>query len=353
MADGLCLVHVVGSMPLATVEDVMTTIAATLGPRVRRMTNGEIGRTRGWITGHHRIFARHPAFEEYVHEEKFDPRAPNIKRRRFRLKPGAPAPAADSFGTLGYAEDAADAFAVLSRMKREGAVAPETRLLVAIPAPYDILNFAIAKDNFAAVMPAYEEALVGEVGRIIRAIPPNELAIQWDAAHEFEYLATSSPMFNHMTRDDMVAMLVRLGNAVPPEVELGYHCCYGNFNLKHFVEPIDMGDMVDVANKFVSTLNRPVQFVHMPVPIDRTDDPYFAPLKNFHRAPGMEFYLGLAHDQDGVAGTLRRAAAARKVVADFGISTECGLGMRTPDNIRALLQIQADAAAEIDREARA
>jgi methionine synthase II (cobalamin-independent) len=353
MADGQCLVHVVGSMPLATVNEVMTATAATLGSRVRRMTNGEIGRTRGWITGHHRIFARHPAFEEYVHEETFDPRAPNIKRRRFRLKHSARSPSAESFGMLGYAEDAADTFAVLSRMKRDGAVASDTRLLVAIPSPYDILNFAVAKDNFAAVMPVYEEALVGEIGRIIRAIPRNELAIQWDAAHEFEYLATSSPMFNHMTRDDMVAMLVRLGNAVPPEVELGYHCCYGNFNLKHFVEPIDMGDMVDVANKVVSALDRRVQFVHMPVPIERTDDAYFAPLQNFMRGDGMEFYLGLAHDQDGVAGALKRAAVARKVIADFGISTECGLGMRTPDNIRALLRIQADAAAEIDRRAAA
>ena len=88
MSKQACLVHVVGSMPLGSVEEVMSTTAAILGPRVRRMTNGEVGRTQGWIVGHHRIFARHPAFEEYVHEEKFDPRAPNIKRRRFRLKEG-------------------------------------------------------------------------------------------------------------------------------------------------------------------------------------------------------------------------------------------------------------------------
>jgi methionine synthase II (cobalamin-independent) len=238
-------------------------------------------------------------------------------------------------------------------MKRDGVVASETKLLVAIPAPYDILNFAVAKDNFAAVVPAYEQALVAEVGRIISTLPRNELAIQWDAAHEFEYLATSSPMFNHMTRDEMVAMLVRLGNAVPAEVELGYHCCYGNFNLRHFVEPIDMGDMVDVANRVVSGLDRPLQFVHMPVPIERTDDAYFAPLRNLNLGPATEFYLGLAHDRDGVPGTMRRAAAAHKVIPNFGISTECGLGMRTPDNIRALLRIQADAAAEIDGRAAA
>src|SRR5262249_40942759 len=88
MSKHTCKVHVVGSMRLGSVEEVMSTTAAILGPRVHRMTNSEVGRTQGWITGHHRIFARHRAFEEYVREEKFDPRAPNIKRRRFRLKEG-------------------------------------------------------------------------------------------------------------------------------------------------------------------------------------------------------------------------------------------------------------------------
>jgi methionine synthase II (cobalamin-independent) len=349
VATNQCLVHVVGSMPLSTVEEVMTTTAAILGSRVRRLTNGEIGRTGGWIVGHFRIFARHASFEEYVHDEKFDPRAPNIKRRRFRLKPDASSPNAESFGNLGYAEDAAEAYAFLSQMKRDGTVDAVTRLLVAIPSPYDILNFAVSKDAFTAVMPAYEEALAAEVARIAAAVPCHELAIQWDAAHEFEYLATLSPMFHHMTRDEMIAMLVRLGNAVPADVELGYHCCYGNFNLKHFVEPIDMSDMVDVMNKVIAALHRSVQFMHMPVPIDRTDDGYFAPLKNLQHPANMEFYLGLAHDGDGVPGTLKRADAARKVVSDFGISTECGLGMRKPDNIRQLLNIQAEAAREIDR----
>jgi len=353
MSKDACLVHVVGSMPLGSVEEVMSTTAAILGPRVRRMTNGEVGRTQGWITGHHRIFARHPAFEEYVHEEKFDPRASNIKRRRFRLTKGHAAPTAESFGSLGYTEDARDAFSVLSAMKRAGKVAADTRLLVAIPAPYDILNFAVAKENFTAVMPAYERALIAEVERVAEVVPQESLAIQWDAAHEFEYLATSSPMFNHMSREEMVAMLVRLGNAVTPAIDLGYHCCYGNFNLKHFVEPIDMSDMVDVANKVTSAPKRPIQFVHMPVPIDRSDDAYFAPLKDLRRDTGTEFYLGLAHGSDGVAGALARVKVARKAVPDFGISTECGLGMREPDDIRKLLHIQADTAAEIDRATQA
>jgi hypothetical protein len=336
-------------MALTNVEDVLTSTASILGSRARRLSNGELRRTRGWITSHHRIFERHPSFEEFDYIETSDPRAPNLKRRRFRLRPGMQAPTPDSFGALGYAEDAAETYALLSQMKREGSVDASVRLLVALPAPYDILNFAVQKDDFRAVFPVYEQALIAEVGRIAAIVPAGELAIQWDAAHEFEYLATSSPMFNHMTREEMVAMLVRLGDAVPAGVELGYHCCYGNFNLKHFVEPTDMGDMVDVMNRVTAAIGRSIQFIHMPVPINRTDDAYFAPLRELKRDPRTEFYLGLAHDGDGVPGTVRRAEVAGKVISDFGISTECGLEMRTRENILQLLHIQADAAAQIDK----
>jgi methionine synthase II (cobalamin-independent) len=349
MTEAKCLIHLVGSVPLATFEDVLSTTASILGSRARRLSGGEIGRTAGWINSHYRIFERHPSFEEYVHVERFDPRTSEIKRRRFRLKSDAKVPSVESFGPLGYAQDAADIYSILSGMKRAGGVAPATRVLVSIPAPYDILNLTLSKDDFQTIRPIYESALIKEIERIIEAIPSDELAIQWDAAHEFEYLATSSPVFNHMSRQDVVAQLVRLGDGVPAKVELGYHCCYGNLNLRHFVEPIDMSDMVDVMNQVMTGLTRPVQFVHMPVPIDRTDDAYFTPLRDLRRSQGMELYLGLAHDRGGVAGTVNRAVVAKKVVANFGISTECGLGMRTPENVVQLLQIQAEAAAEIDR----
>ena len=35
---------------------------------------------------------------------------------------------------------------------------------------------------------------------------------------------------------------------MPGDIELMFHFCYGDSNHKHVIEPIDMGDMVDVAN---------------------------------------------------------------------------------------------------------
>ena len=35
------------------------------------------------------------------------------------------------------------------------------------------------------------------------------------------------------------ADFARFGVAVPPEVELGFHLCYGDLDAKHFVQPVD------------------------------------------------------------------------------------------------------------------
>ena len=102
--------------------------------------------------------------------------------------------------------------------------------------------------------------------------------------------------------------------------------------------------MVDFANQLTTQLKHPLKWVHMPVPRERDDDAYFAPLKGLKLDPATEFYLGLVHDTDGAAGTLRRIAAAKKFVTRFGIATECGMGRRPPETIPGLLDLHREVA---------
>ena len=85
----------------------------------------------------------------------------------------------------------------------------------------------------------------------------------------------------------------------------------------------------------------------MPVPRDRSDDAYFAPLKNLRLRPETELCLGLVHHTDGIDGTKKRLATARRHVQTFSIATECGFGRRRPETIPELLRIHA-AVAEMD-----
>ena len=60
--------------------------------------------------------------------------------------------------------------------------------------------------------------------------------------------------------------------------------------------------------------------------------------------PETELCLGLVHFTDGLEGTRRRIAAARKYAKDFSIATECGFGRRKVETIPELLRIHAAAA---------
>jgi methionine synthase II (cobalamin-independent) len=140
--------------------------------------------------------------------------------------------------------------------------------------------------------------------------------------------------------DDIMARMKRLCAAVPEDVELGVHLCYGDFAAKHFNEPKDMGPMVEVAGALVKAAARRIDYIHMPVPIGRSDDAYFAPLKNL--SFGGELYLGVIHAGDGVEGARKRMATARKYAPQFGIACECGIARaRKPELVQRVLEIHA------------
>jgi methionine synthase II (cobalamin-independent) len=140
------------------------------------------------------------------------------------------------------------------------------------------------------------------------------------------------------------ALTIRWGNAVPSDIELLFHLCYGDNAHRHVVEPASLDVPVDFANALAAGIGRSIQLIHMPVPRGRADDAYFVPLKRLALRSETRICLGLVHHTDGVAGTRHRIAVARKYLDDFLVSTECGFGRRPPDTIAELLAIHAEIA---------
>jgi len=99
-----------------------------------------------------------------------------------------------------------------------------------------------------------------------------------------------------------------------------------------------MGDMVEFANRVSRQIARPVELIHMPVPKNRTDDPYFAPLAGLKLHPETQLYLGLIHHDDAAGD------AARRHTQVDGIATECGMARGEPSRLPALLASHARAA---------
>jgi methionine synthase II (cobalamin-independent) len=147
-------------------------------------------------------------------------------------------------------------------------------------------------------------------------------------------------------RATLLERIARLCAAVPSEVELGLHLCYGDFAGRHFVEPKDATAMVDFANALTRAIVHKLAYIHMPVPIDRADDAFHRPFAGLKLDPGTELYLGVVHAQDGAEGTRARIAAARRYAPTFGIATECGMARaRTEATVRSLLNIHSEVCA--------
>jgi hypothetical protein len=334
-------VHLVGSMPLRDASEVFRTASSILGDQLRRLPDGETGERGTWIAWQTEVFRAHPSFE--VEEPPPDQYAP-LPRFRLRDRSGAL-----RFDRLGYSDAARASYAEFRRLKEEGVVPEHVRFLVALPTPLAPVSQFIAADDKPAVEPAYEEALLRELGEIAAAVPHDQLAIQWDIAVElgiWEELGGVffSPWFDDPKRG-MIDRIARAAQAVPHDVECGFHLCYGDFGHEHFVQPQDTGNLVEIANSLSDAVTRPVEWLHLPVPRGRTDDAYFAPLRELRLHPETQLYLGLVHFTDGLEGARGRIAAARRVVPEFGVATECGLGRRPPETIEPLLRLHAQAAA--------
>ena len=340
-------IHIVGSVPMDNAAQVFEALSAALGPFLRYLPDGETGPRLNWLPWLEPIFSEHPSFE--MSPEEFRVHAAATPFKRYRLKDGVD-PKTVRFSRMPHTGFALDSWRDFQRLKQVGKIPSQVRYQCDIASVPTLLAAFVVEALHAELEPALEQAVIGEIGKICAAIPHDQLAIQFDVASSiFFHLETGTACKFGATRDEMMKSFVplhlRLGNAVPKDVHLLYHFCYGDNKHKHSVEPRDSSHLVNFGNALSAGIARSIELIHMPVPRERSDDAYFAPMKNLKLRSETALALGLVHHTDGLEGTRRRIAAAEKVVKDFMIGTECGFGRREPSTIPKLLEIHAQAAA--------
>jgi hypothetical protein len=339
-------VHLVGSIGLDNVEEVFSTVGKLLGRRLRRVPDGEPGGRRLWISWQYPLLRANP----FLRADPAGERIPTNQSLRIALGEGVSA-ADVRFGELGYAREARASYLDFLAAKKAGQLPAEVRFQVCLPTALAVIfSFCSGKD-VPAIEPAYEKAMIREVEAVCRAIPHKDLCIQWDVCTEMVMwdgqLAARYPASAGISKSEIMARLVRLAAAVPADVELGIHLCYGDFDGRHFVDPQDAGAMVDLANEMAKHIGHPLAYIHMPVPVARSDEAFFQPLRDLRLKPGTELYLGVVHAADGAEGARKRIAAASRHASGFGIATECGMARaRKPDVVTKLLEIHAEASRE-------
>ena len=140
--------------------------------------------------------------------------------------------------------------------------------------------------------PLYKQRMLQALGHIQKSISKSELTIQWDLPTEIAVMEYErgrlqdgywEPYFSPV-KEGVIKRLVKLAKAVDPEVEMGYHLCYGDFGHEHFIQPSNTGLLVELANSIINNIGayHPIAYLQMPVPRNRMDELYFLPLKGLN-----------------------------------------------------------------------
>jgi hypothetical protein len=355
-------VLLVGNLPFDGAEAAFRAAAGALGELVARLPDNDPGDPPRWVKWHRDLVERNPAFELDPEEKSLnatqapiDETAPARRMRvggehgrkgarhppRFRIRLGI-GPDEVRFDRIGHAYAAEESYGTFARLRDDGVIRPGTRFQVAIPTAAAFLNGQIVPAHHGQVEPPYLHCLFDEVARIAGAIPHRDLAIQWDVMADMAQWEGVCAAHFPDVKHGVQRRIAQHCNRVPNAVELGLHLSYRGSGERYWMEPDDAASMVALLNGLVPLIERNIDYVHIPVPSDRVDDDYFAPLKHLKLRRGTRLFLGLVHPEDGLDGARERMTAARKFVPVFGIATECGLGCRARGTIPTLLRYHAE-----------
>jgi len=343
-------VHLVGSVSLSSATEVFEQVAARVGNDIARLSDGETGGRAMPFFLQAGLTAAITKTPGIIFKDIWE--VAGLKINLYGLAPGAKAQDIE-FGVLGFAEAAKTSYLEFKRLRAAGRIPAGVRLQVGLPTPFMMEVGFITATDLLALGPVFERAMLRELAQIAASIPHGDLAIQWDVAPEITSILEGDvpTLAGIFKRQQVVDSIAKITDAVPLDVQTGWHFCYGDTGTstedretQHFFEPRDLGVLVALANDVCAMVRRPVHWLHMPVPRIRDDEAYFAPLKDLHLKPGMQLYLGLVHKFDGLEGARRRIAAAKVFYPEFGVGTECGLGRRKPGDIPGLLDLHHEIA---------
>ena len=318
----------VGSLPAASAEAALRAGAGFFGDLVFALPDGETGPRAAWV-GYERERLVRPNPDVVVVQETALPTG--IPRHAyetpvFGIRPGARELHWDTWPRI---DDAIAGYQVFQALRAEGVIPGHLRFQVGLPFPSSALNGF--KADIAADYPvaerAFEDLVARELTRLTAAVPPADLAIQWDLAYETQDLEGVLAWMPEGAWERFAGPVTRLARLIPGEVLVGYHLCYGTFPEWPMYEARDMALLVRMANFAVANSGRTVDWLHLAGPryLRSEDRSFFRPLTDLEPG-GARVFLGIVLPIDGAAGLRRRQATASRYISDFGVAMYCGFG---------------------------
>ena len=149
---------------------------------------------------------------------------------------------------IGYAEAYLESYRVFARLRADGVIPAGVRFQVEYPTPLASIGGYIVQEQQQVLLGSYERAMFADLDRLLAAIPPGEVAVQWDVAVEFGVLEEAWAPGGAQAFDAIIAALARCVDQVPAEIPAGLHLCYGDYGHEHFMQPASLALQVRVVN---------------------------------------------------------------------------------------------------------
>ena len=318
----------VGSLPADSADSALRAAAGFFGDLVFALPDGETGARAGWVSYERERLVRPNPGIVTVRETDSPTGLPRhaYETPVFTVRPGVTELHWDTWPRI---DDAIAGYQWFRALRDAGVIPAHLRFQVGLPFPASALN--AFKHDFQADYPvaerAFEDLVARELKRLTQAIPPGELAIQWDVAYEVQDLEGVLAWTPEGAWERFAGPVTRLTRLIPPEVLVGYHLCYGTFPEWPMYEARDLALLVRMANYAVANSGRTVDWLHLAGPrhLRSEDRSFFRPLADLE--PGdARVFLGIVLPIDGVAGLRRRHATASRYLSDFGVAMYCGFG---------------------------
>jgi hypothetical protein len=345
-------VLLVGSMPFEDEEACMRQAIEALGPHLRWLPDGEIGEKSAQFPQGNRIAWVMYAIEELTADADnweivtaptrgADGMAVDYDRIQ-KLRPRRRPAEMPQHVSLGYDEWFARSYPIFRDLRAEHGL-DGLSFQVGVPSGM-AMSFAFARRlDGLRYIGAFNEVIAREVDAVVEEAG-DDVVVQIEIPPElYAAYALPSPLMAVAMRPlrDLLSKIRR-------PARLGIHLCLGDFHNEALTHPKTLGKMVEFSNRMVDGWDdrHTLEYVHFPfaegaVP-PPTDPEYYRPLGDVRLPGGTRFVAGFVHDRLSFEENRQVLEAIETVRGGpVDVAASCGLGRRTPEEARLILDHSA------------
>jgi hypothetical protein len=337
--------HLVGSLPGSTAAEAMGTALEILGPFLRSLPDGETGERRNWVLSIVEQLRTHPDLELQREGDWSD----YDKTPRFRVRRGHRLLGATL--DLGHVAAVHESFPAFEKV-RAATGREDLAFQQGVPSDLDLAMFSLGAPGALRYRRAFTEATLAEV-REIAAITGPDTLFQIEMPAELVLLARAPAAARPLLARLLARGLAQLAAGAPPGTRFALHLCLGDMNNRAFGTMGDVGPLVVLANALMAAwpADRPLELIHAPFAAAdhpaTTESAFYAPLNQLKLPASVRFAAGFVHEAQPLEDQVRiRTIIEEHLGQTVVIASACGLGRRTDEAARLVLERTAELCAD-------